>query len=78
MARHLLILLLAASLFAGDAGAQPASRSLGVPWAGTLAGGVALPAEGDHFFTWDNVRRRSPNRPTRRYANGRVIRTTFR
>jgi hypothetical protein len=68
----------AAAISAGLAGAQSTSRSLGLPWAGTLVGGVQLPAEGDHFFTWDNVRRRSPNGGSRRYANARLIRTTLR
>lgn len=35
------------------------SRSLGVPWDGRLVRGVQLPAEGDHFFTWDPVKKRS-------------------
>ncbi len=61
---------------AGIAGAQPASRSLGVPWDGRLAGGVRLPAESEHHFTWDPVRRRSPNRASRRYGNARLVRTT--
>ncbi len=68
----------AAAISAGVAGAQSTSRSLGLPWAGTLVGGVQLPAEGEHFFTWDNVRRRSPNGGARRYANARLIRTTLR
>ena len=68
----------AVAISAGVAGAQSTSRSLGLPWAGTLVGGVQLPAEGDHFFTWDNVRRRSPNAGSRRYANARLIRTTLR
>ena len=59
MPRLLLLLATVATISAGAAIAQPASRSLGLPWAGTLAGGVQLPAEGEHFFTWDNVRRRS-------------------
>ncbi len=68
----------AVAISAGVAGAQSTSRSLGLPWAGTLVGGVQLPAEGEHFFTWDNVRRRSPNGGARRYANARLIRTTLR
>jgi hypothetical protein len=67
-----------AALAAGAAGAEPASRSLGLPWDGRLVGGVQLPAEGEHFFTWDNVRRRSPNRGWRRYGNVRLIRTMLR
>jgi protein MpaA len=60
---------------AGAAGAEPVSRSLGLPWAGKLVGGVQLEAEGEHFFTWDHVRRRSPNRDWRRYGNERLVRT---
>ena len=78
MPRLLLLLATVATISAGAAIAQPASRSLGLPWAGTLAGGVQLPAEGEHFFTWNNVRRRSPNGAARRYANARLIRTTLR
>ena len=63
---------------AGVAGAQPGSRSLGVPWDGRLAGGVQLPAESEHHFTWDPVRRRSPNRASRRYGNARLVRATTR
>ena len=48
------------------------------PGRGRSSGGVQLPAEGEHFFTWDNVRRRSPNGGSRRYANARLIRTTLR
>jgi murein endopeptidase len=54
------------------------SRSLGLPWAGKLVAGVRLPAEGYHFFTWDPVRRRAPNRWWRRYGSDRLIRTLLR
>ena len=67
--------LIAATLACGAAAAEPRSRSLGLPWAGSLVGGVRLDAEGEHFFTWDFVRRRSPNRAWRRYGNSRLIRT---
>ncbi|HEU6444260.1 MAG TPA: penicillin-insensitive murein endopeptidase [Gaiellaceae bacterium] len=69
--------VLAALLAAGGAGAQPGSRSLGVPWDGRLVGGVQLPADGEHHFTWDHVRRRSPNRAGRRYGNARLVRATL-
>jgi protein MpaA len=59
-------------------GAQGDSRSHGVPWDGSLAGGVRLEASGDHFFTWDPVRKRSPNREWRRYGNARLVRTVSR
>ena len=59
-------------------GAASDSRSLGLPWAGTLAGGVPLEPEGEHFFTWDGVRDRAPNRPARRYGNRRLVETLLR
>jgi protein MpaA len=77
--RPILLCLVATAVFAcGAAGADPGSRSLGVPWAGSLVGGVQLQAEGEHFFTWDSVRKRSPNRGWRRYGNRRLIRTLLR
>ena len=76
--RAIAVCLAAATLAAGAAGAEPASRSLGLPWAGKLVGGVQLESEGEHFFTWDHVRRRSPNRDWRRYGNARLIRTLLR
>jgi hypothetical protein len=79
MSRHLLLVALAVALSSGIAGAaEQDSRSLGLPWAGTLVGGVQLAAEGEHFFTWDHVRKRSPNRAGRRYGNARLIRTLLR
>jgi hypothetical protein len=75
--KPLLLLTIAAAVLSGVAGAESASRSLGLPWAGSLAGGVQLPAEGEHFFTWDPVRRRSPNRGWRRYGNARLVATTL-
>jgi hypothetical protein len=62
----------------GAAAAQSSSRSLGVPWDGRLVGGVALSAQSERHFTWDPVRRRSPNREWRRYGNARLVRTTMR
>jgi len=49
-----------------------------VPWEGRLVGGVKLPAGGEHFFTWDAVLGRSPNRGWRRYGNERLVRTLLR
>ena len=67
-----------ALLFAGGAAsAEPRSRSLGLPWDGRLAGGVRLEAQGEHHFTWDSVRKRSPSREWRRYGNARLVRTTL-
>jgi Zinc carboxypeptidase/Penicillin-insensitive murein endopeptidase len=54
------------------------SLSLGLPHAGRLVNGVRLPAEGPHFFTWDPVRRRKPNRPWRRYGSDRLVRAVLR
>lgn len=54
------------------------SRSLGRPWAGRLVGGVRLPAEGTHFFTWDPVFEQSPNRPWRRWGTSRLLRIVLR
>jgi Penicillin-insensitive murein endopeptidase/Zinc carboxypeptidase len=62
----------------GAAAATSGSRSLGLPWDGRLVGGVQLAAKSEHHFTWDPVRRRSPNRGWRRYGNGRLVRTTVR
>jgi Penicillin-insensitive murein endopeptidase/Zinc carboxypeptidase len=77
--RPILFCLVATAVFAcAAAGADPGSRSLGLPWAGSLVGGVQLQAEGEHFFTWDSVRKRSPNRSWRRYGNRRLVRTLLR
>jgi murein endopeptidase len=51
------------------------SRAVGLPYAGSLVGGVRLPREGVHFFTWDPVLHRLPNRPWRRYGTDRLVRT---
>jgi Penicillin-insensitive murein endopeptidase len=51
------------------------SHALGLPYAGSLVGGVRLPRAGGHFFTWDPVLHRSPNRPWRRYGTARLVRT---
>jgi murein endopeptidase len=50
------------------------SHSVGVPWNGRLLRGVQLPAEGEHFFTWDPVLKRSPNRWWRRWGSDRLLR----
>jgi hypothetical protein len=71
-------LLLVVAVACAGAGTATGSHSRGVPWSGTLAGGVALPAEGDHFFTWDGVKQRSPNRGWRRFGNARLVATLGR
>jgi murein endopeptidase len=53
------------------------STALGTYSAGTLAGGVRLPAAGRAFLTWDPVLRRSPNRPWRRWGTDRLVRTVL-
>jgi murein endopeptidase len=54
------------------------SRSVGVPWDGRLIRGVQLPADGEHFFTWDPVLKRSPDRWWRRWGNDRLLRMLLR
>lgn len=54
------------------------SVAVGSPAAGRLVRGVRLPSEGDHFFTWDPVKRRSPNRAWRRWGTDRMIRLVLR
>jgi murein endopeptidase len=53
------------------------SRSIGKPWSGRLVNGVQLPADGEQFFTWDPVLKRSPNRPWRRWGSDRLLRFLF-
>jgi murein endopeptidase len=50
------------------------SKAVGSPAAGRLEHGVRLPAQGRAFFTWDPVKRRSPNRPWRRWGTDRLVR----
>jgi murein endopeptidase len=54
------------------------SVAVGSPSAGRLVRGVRLPREGTNFFTWDPVKRRSPNRPWRRYGTDRLVRLVLR
>jgi murein endopeptidase len=81
-------LLIAAlcSAVGGCPGSKPAapriawhhSTSIGSPSAGRLQDGVRLPASGDAFFTWDPVKRRSPNRAWRRWGTDRLVRVVLR
>jgi Penicillin-insensitive murein endopeptidase len=50
------------------------SVAVGDPAAGRLVRGVRLPSEGKRFFTWDPVKRRSPNRDWRRWGTDRLVR----
>jgi murein endopeptidase len=54
------------------------STAVGIPSAGRLVRGVRLPREGRHWFTWDPVKRRSPNRSWRRYGTDRLVRLVLR
>jgi hypothetical protein len=76
--RVVLCLTAAVALASGAASAGPGSRSVGLPWAGSLVGGVQLPARSEHFITWDGARKRSPNRDPRRYGNERLVDTLLR
>jgi Penicillin-insensitive murein endopeptidase len=53
------------------------SVALGSPAAGRLVGGVRLPSQGPHFYTWDPVKRRSPNRSWRRWGTARLVRVVL-
>jgi murein endopeptidase len=50
------------------------SKALGTPTAGRLVDAVRLPAKGAHFRTWDPVRKRTPNRWTRRNGTDKLVR----
>jgi murein endopeptidase len=54
------------------------STAAGTPNAGRLIAGVKLPPEGVNFATWDPIRWRAVNRPDRRFATDRMIRTILR
>jgi murein endopeptidase len=54
------------------------SVAVGSPSAGRLVRGVRLPAEGEQFFTWDPVKRRSPNRAWRRWGTDKLVRLVLR
>jgi murein endopeptidase len=54
------------------------SVPLGTPSAGRLLRGVRLTAEGEHFFTWDPLLHRQPDRPWRRWGTDRLLRIVLR
>jgi murein endopeptidase len=70
-------------MLALNAGGDPArepirwrtSRAIGLPYAGRLVQGVRLPEEDAAFFTWDPIRKTTPNRWWRRYGTDRLVRT---
>jgi hypothetical protein len=73
----------AAQLLPGDELPPPPivwqeSRAIGKPWAGRLVRGVQLPFEGEHFFTWDPIEHRVPNRGWRRWGTDRLVRFILR
>ena len=53
------------------------SEAIGTPEAGRLRHGVALPASGRYWVSWDPVLRRSPSRRWRRFGTDRLLRTTL-
>jgi murein endopeptidase len=54
------------------------STAVGRTNAGRLLNGVRLPSEGEHFFTWDPIRKTVPNRAWRRYGTDRLLRMLMR
>ena len=53
----------------------PRSHAIGKPFGGRLVDGIQLPAEGEHFLTWDPILKRSPNRGWRRWGTDRLLET---
>ena len=51
---------------------------VGLPYAGRLKRGVQLPAKGETYFTWDPIRKTTPNRGWRRWGTDRLVRITLR
>ncbi|MDP2713153.1 MAG: penicillin-insensitive murein endopeptidase [Solirubrobacteraceae bacterium] len=54
------------------------STAHGTPNAGSLSGGVRLPREGVHFFTWDPVLWKRLNRSARLHTTDRLARLILR
>jgi hypothetical protein len=73
-----LALLIGASAGSGARIEWRESRAVGLHWNGRLVRGVQLPVEGDSYFTWDPIRKRSPNREARRWGTDRLVRTVLR
>jgi murein endopeptidase len=59
----------------GPPPAAAPSRAVGHPWHGHLVRGVAFPAYGPGFATWDPVRKRVGNRGWRRWGTTRLVDT---
>jgi hypothetical protein len=51
------------------------SRAVGRPWAGRLVRGVQLSEVTADWLTWDPVLKQIPNRPERRWATAKLLRT---
>src|SRR5262245_43254150 len=77
MVPSVLAALVASLAIAVGGTAAPAGepRAVGLPWHGALVDGVALPPDGAGYFTWDFVRRASPNRAWRRTGTRRLVST---
>ena len=54
------------------------SLAVGEPFAGRLIRGVQLPPQGRDWFTWDPIKRRSPNRGWRRWGTDELLRVVLR
>jgi hypothetical protein len=54
------------------------SVAIGLPEDGRLVGGVRLPPQGTHYFTWDPILKREPNRAWRRWGTDDLLRTLLR
>ncbi|MEJ7792069.1 MAG: penicillin-insensitive murein endopeptidase [Gaiellaceae bacterium] len=78
MLHGLILAALAVVCLGWTSASDPPSRSLGVHWDGQLVNGVQLPAEGRTFFTWDPIRRQTPNRDWRRVGSDRLVRVVLR
>jgi murein endopeptidase len=53
------------------------STAVGTPGAGSLEHGVRFPAAGRHFFTWDPILHRQPDRDWRRWGTDDLVRDTL-
>lgn len=51
------------------------STAVGKWWRGRLRDGTQLPEQGVHYFTWDPIRKVSPDRPWRRWGTPELIDT---